>query len=255
MFAIWHYVLCIYSLKISVSEWQFHKTNMLAMRGKSSRLTRHTEQLHIKCNFFFLTLKRPGSWKNGWVPCHVFIYPEVELKYRAKGGKCTFLCYCRKKTCFYEQSKQKHSTTLSQLFFSSLCAHFYSNCSPTQQEVPMTSCSDVSNGGQCSVKMVNVALLFLLGHYLERVDAVLLYSFQGLFFFLTCSTFCHRPHRRTLSSGCTITGSPLSQGSSPASQVTTRMLHIQGWVLYVQADVGGVIQIRRADFWGPEVHE
>lgn len=71
---------------------------------------------------------------------------------------------------------------------------------------------------QC--ESVNVALLFLLGHYLETVDAVLLYSFQGLFFFLTCSTFCHRPHRRTLSSGCTVTGSHLSQGSSPASQVT-----------------------------------
>lgn len=48
---------------------------------------------------------------------------------------------------------------------------------------------------------------------------MLLYSFQGLFFFLTCSTSCHRPRRRTLSSGCTVTGSHLTQGSSPASQV------------------------------------
>lgn len=69
------------------------------------------------------------------------------------------------------------------------------------------------------MQCVNVALLFFLGHYLETVDAVQLYSFQGLFFFLTCSTFCRRPRRRTLSSGCTVTGSRLSQGSSPASQV------------------------------------
>lgn len=67
---------------------------------------------------------------------------------------------------------------------------------------------------------VNVALLFLLGHYLETVDAVLLYSIQGLFLFLTCSTSCRRPRRRTLCSGCTVTGSRRSQGSSPASQVT-----------------------------------
>lgn len=70
---------------------------------------------------------------------------------------------------------------------------------------------------QC--ESVNVALSFLLGHIVETVDAVLLYSFQGLLFFLTCSTFCHRPHRRTLSSGCNSTGSHLSQGSSSASQV------------------------------------
>lgn len=54
---------------------------------------------------------------------------------------------------------------------------------------------------------------------METVDAVLLFSFQGLLFSLTCSTFCHRPHRRTLSSGCNSTGSHLSQGSSSASQV------------------------------------
>lgn len=70
---------------------------------------------------------------------------------------------------------------------------------------------------QC--ESVNAALSFLLGHILETVDAVLLYSFQGLLFFLTCSTFCRRPHRRTLSSGCDCTGSHLSQGSSSASQV------------------------------------
>lgn len=127
------------------------------------------------------------------------------------------LCHCREK-----KTKKQHTQPVFPISFSSLCARFYSNCSPTQQELPVTSCSDVSNGERSSVKMVNVALLFPLGHYLERVAAVLLYSFQGLFFFLTCSTFCRRPHRRTLSNGCTVTGSHLSQGSSPASQVTAR---------------------------------
>lgn len=131
---------------------------------------------------------------------------------------------------------QANPQPLFPICFSSLWARFYSNCSPTQQDVPVTSCSDVSSGGQS----VNAALLFLLGQYLETVDAVLLYSFQGLFFFLTCSTFCPRPHRRTLSSGCTVTGSRLSQGSSPASQVTARTLHVRGGALQE-------IKIRRAD--------
>lgn len=85
---------------------------------------------------------------------------------------------------------------------------------------------------QC--ESVNVALLSLLGHFLETVAAVLLYSFQGLFFFLTCSTFCHRAHRRTLSSGCTVTGSRLSRGSSPTSQVTggySSRTHRDPWIV------------------------
>ena len=47
-----------------------------------------------------------------------------------------------------------------------------------------------------------------------------LYSFQELLFFLTCSASWRRPRRSTLSSGFSVTGSRLSQGSSPASQVT-----------------------------------
>lgn len=62
---------------------------------------------------------------------------------------------------------------------------------------------------------------------METVDAVLLFSFQGLLFSLTCSTFCHRPHRRTLSSGCNSTGSHLSQGSSSASQVKKKTLEVK----------------------------
>lgn len=145
-------------------------------------------------------------------------------------------CHCGGEKNIIMSKSDKATQPLFPICFSFLCARFYSNYSPTQQELPVISCSDVSNGDQCSVKLVNVALLFLLGQYLETVDAVLLYSFQGLFFFLTCSTFCPRPHRRTLSSGCTVTGSRLSQGSSPASQVTTRTVHIQGPVLHVRAD-------------------
>lgn len=121
--------------------------------------------------------------------------------------------------CFWEvQTKTLNNHPV--LFFF-LVHVLCSNCSPNQQDPPVAGCSDVSSGEQRSVKGVNVALSFLLGHYLETVDAVLLYSFQGLFFFLTCSTFCHRPRHRTLSSGCTVTGSHPSQGSSPASQVNT----------------------------------
>lgn len=192
-------------------------------------------ELHIKFTFSFFNFKEACQLEE-WMSSMSFfffflIYTEVELKYSAKGSKCPFLYYVsveKTNKHVFMSKANKNTQPLFPICFSSLCARFYSNCSPTQQELPVTSCSDVSNGEQCSVKIVNAALLSLLGHYLETVDAVLLYSFQGLFFFLTCSTFCHRPHRRTLSSGCTVTGSHLSQGSSPASQVTTRMVHIQG---------------------------
>lgn len=100
--------------------------------------------------------------------------------------------------------------------FSSSSVRFCSSCSPDQQDLPMPGCSDVSNGGRRGAKA-----LMSLSHPFS-VAVVLLSSFQGLFFFFffSCSTFCRRPRRRTLSSGCTVTGSPLSQGSSPASQVT-----------------------------------
>lgn len=53
-------------------------------------------------------------------------------------------------------------------------------------------------------------------------------SFQGLFLFLTCSTSCRRPRLRTLSSGCSVTGSRLSPDSSPASQVNASTSQLTG---------------------------
>lgn len=70
----------------------------------------------------------------------------------------------------------KNTQPLFPLCLPSLCVRFYSNCSPTQQELPVTSCSDVSNGERCSVKTVNIAPFLLLGHYLETADAAILIS-------------------------------------------------------------------------------
>lgn len=75
------------------------------------------------------------------------------------------------------QMTQILNTQSPQSVLSSSCARFCSNCSPNQQgELLMPSCSEVSNGEQRSVKVLTWLSYSFKVHYLETVDALLLYS-------------------------------------------------------------------------------